>query len=180
MRQLTFKSFLSKYLHTLSIQNTSAPFRLAKELNTQPRLLAPLCLYAVQTLNETQLDRLRQQYPSIDNEFSNNTFLTEPMDSLPSLLEELDSMNAYRKCWNSYISVRDKHLHEMHTKHLMAKKINALQQQHGISNYQVYKALNLNPGNINAFLAHADGSKVSLDTARQILNYVRSCGNVLS
>lgn len=86
-------------------------------------------------------------------------------------------MDAYRKCWNSYVSVRDKKLHELHTKQLMAKKINTLQQQYGISNYQVYKNLELNPGNINAFLTHADGSKVSLDTARRILNYVRSCGN---
>ena len=177
MRQLTFKSFLSNYLQSLSTQATSAPFRLAKELDTQPRLLAPLCLYAAHTLSNAQLNHLRQQHPSIDDEFTKHPFLSQPIDLLPSALETLDSMNAYRKCWNSYVSVRDKKLHELHTKQLMAKKINTLQQQYRISNYQVYKNLELNPGNINAFLAHADGSKVSLDTARRILNYVRSCGN---
>lgn len=179
MRQLTFKAFLSNYLRSLSAQETSAPFRLAKELTEQPRLMAPLCLYAVQTLSETQLHRLRQQHPDIDNEFSNNAFLSRSTDSLSSSLESMDNMNAYRKCWNSYISVRDKKIHEQHTKQLMAKKINTLQHQYGISNYQVYKTLNLNPGNVNAFLAHADGSKVSMDTARRILIYVRSFENTL-
>ena len=31
----------------------------------------------------------------------------------------------------------------------------------GITNYRIYKALNLNPGNVNAFLKNASTSKMS-------------------
>lgn len=90
----------------LSAQAASAPFWLAKELDTQPWLLAPLCLYAAHTLSTAQLNRLCQQYPTIDAEFTKPPFLSQPIASLPPALETLDSMNAYRKCWNSYVSVR--------------------------------------------------------------------------
>lgn len=174
MRTLTFKSFLSSYLKELSAQGTSAPFRLAKELDTPPRLLAPLCLYAVQALTKEQLDRLRQKHPQIDREFSQNRFLCESADTLGSSLEALEAMNPYRKCWNSYLCARDKKQSELHTKQLMVQKIKALQTQYGITNYRVYKSLGLNPGNVNAFLTHEDCTKVSLGTAREILNFVRS------
>ena len=177
MRQLTFKSFLSNYLRTLSSQDTSAPFRLAKEIDVQPRLLAPLCLYAMLKLDGHQLERFCRQYPKINAEFLEHTFLQKSPETLPAELERLSDMDPYRKCWNSYISVRDQKLHELHTKQLMAVKISALQQQYGISNYRVYTSLKLNPGNINAYLTHADASKVSLNTARRMLDYVRSCGN---
>ena len=36
-----------------------------------------------------------------------------------------------------------------------------------------YRDLNLNPGNLNAWLTHQDCSKVSLNTARKTLNYLR-------
>ena len=36
-----------------------------------------------------------------------------------------------------------------------------------------YHDLNLNPGNLNAWLTHQDCSKVSLNTARKTLNYLR-------
>lgn len=180
MRPLTFKSFLSNYLRDLSAQGTSAPFRLAKELDSQPRLLAPLCLYAAQDLTAEQLTHLRQKYPPVDGEFSQNSFLLAPQTDLGPALESLADMNAYRKCWNSYLCVRDKKQSDLHTKQLMVKKIKSLQAQQGITNYRIYKGLGLNPGNVNAFLTHEDCSKVSLDTARKILGFVRSYPNLPS
>ena len=55
---------------------------------------------------------------------------------------------------------------------MMFQRIAQLQQEKEITNYAVYKALNLNPGNTNAFLKNGDVSKLSLDTVRRILEYV--------
>lgn len=57
-------------------------------------------------------------------------------------------------------------------KKLMQKRIVELKTEKGISNYRIYKALNLNPGNVNAFLKNADVSKVGLNTVRKMLAYV--------
>ena len=55
---------------------------------------------------------------------------------------------------------------------MMYDRIVLLQQEKGITNYAVYKALKLNPGNANAFLKNGDVSKLSLDTVRCILEFV--------
>ena len=57
-------------------------------------------------------------------------------------------------------------------KALMQKQIVERQTEKGITNYRIYKNLNLNPGNVNAFLRNGDVSKVGLDTARNILSFV--------
>ena len=54
----------------------------------------------------------------------------------------------------------------------MYQKICFTRKSKNMSNYRIYKELNLNPGNANAFLKYGDVSKVSLDTARKILAFV--------
>ena len=56
---------------------------------------------------------------------------------------------------------------------LMHKRVRELQAQKQVSNYRIYHDLNLNPGNLNAWLTHQDCSKVSLNTTRKTLNYLR-------
>ena len=52
------------------------------------------------------------------------------------------------------------------------KRIVELQEEKGITNYRIYKSLNLNPGNVNAFLKNGDVSKMGLNTVRKILEFV--------
>ena len=54
----------------------------------------------------------------------------------------------------------------------MYRRISEVKQAKCVTNYRIYKELNLNPGNVNAFLKNEDISKVSLDTARKILTFV--------
>ena len=54
----------------------------------------------------------------------------------------------------------------------MQKKIVEMKKEKGITNYRIYKALNLNPGNVNSFLKNGDTGKVGLNTARRMLKYV--------
>jgi len=80
----------------------------------------------------------------------------------------------YRKVYKSYLSVRDKKKNENQTKALMRGKILRLQNEAGVSDYRIYKDLNLNQGNLHAYLKHGDCSKVSLDTARKTVDYLES------
>lgn len=55
---------------------------------------------------------------------------------------------------------------------MMFRRISEVKQAKCVTNYRIYKELNLNPGNVNAFLKNEDTSKVSVDTARKILSFV--------
>ena len=59
------------------------------------------------------------------------------------------------------------------TKSLMRDRIIALQQERSITNYRLYTDLNLNPGNLNAWLKHGDSSKISLANARRVMHYLQ-------
>jgi hypothetical protein len=43
-----------------------------------------------------------------------------------------------------------------------------------LSSYRIYTDLRLNPGNLNAFIKHENPLKISLDSAREVLNFVTS------
>ena len=70
------------------------------------------------------------------------------------------------------LNQKNKKQNEDKVKALMQKKIVEVQREKGITNYRIYKALNLNPGNVNAFLKNGDTGKIGLNTARRMLKYV--------
>ena len=72
----------------------------------------------------------------------------------------------------NYLNKKNAKENEDKLKSLMQKRIVEVQAEKGITNYRIYKALNLNPGNVNAFLKKGDTGKVSLNTARKMLVYV--------
>lgn len=80
----------------------------------------------------------------------------------------------YHKVWRSYQSRRNKGQADEHTKELMRQKVKRLQAQKGVTNYRIYTDLKINPGNLNAWLKHGDGDKVSLETARRTLHYMEN------
>ncbi len=174
MRHLTFKSFLANYLKDLSETHSCAPSRLVRELDSNCRLVEPLCLYMTYVCDETQRRSICAKTPVVGREFRDRGFLHYNNCDMERFLDaEMDEVDPYRKCWASYVSERDKKLTEMNTKELMVKKIRSLQSLRGVTNYRIYKDLGLNPGNVNAFLTHGDCSKVSLSTARMILRYLQ-------
>lgn len=174
MRKLSFRTFLQRTLQNLSINDRTAPHQLAKELPENPRLLQPLCLYVALVYDPQQRTNLFRQFPSVGQEFARWPFLTLTGAALEQALDTMqDAENGYHKRWCSYVSVRDRQQADDHTKMLMHKRVRELQEQKHVSNYRIYHDLNLNPGNLNAWLTHQDCSKVSLSTARKTLNYLR-------
>ena len=173
MRELTFKGFLAQYVKRLSKSNTNGLYRLAEEASSDnPRLKEPLFLFALYSGKQTVLlqatkdQSLFAEYQKMVSRYS--------ADQMTQLFEDNASVlpNEYHKVWRSFQSQKNKGQSDDHTKELMRQKVRRLQSQYGVSNYRIYTALNLNPGNVNAWLKHGIADKVSLDTARKILYYV--------
>ncbi len=174
MRTLTFSGFLSRYVRQLSGTDTTSLQKLTVVASEEmPRLAEPLLLYALYTekqalLLQTAKDTsLYPEYHLLLNAYTRET-MTEGLVSGSPLLAD-----GYHKVWRTYLSLRDRNKADDHTKELMRQKILRLQTSSGITSYRIYTDLKLNPGNVNAWLKHGDARKVSLATARKILQYLQ-------
>lgn len=170
MRALTFAGFLTYYIRTLSAENTTNIDRLTREAaTTNARLREPLLLYAFWTDKQASLQRCAKIY-GLDTYFG--TLLSCSKDEIASAVLDGSLPVAYQKVWNSFLRRKDRYLADNETKALMRLKVIALQKEKNISNYRIYTDLNLNPGNLNAWLKHGNYEKVSLKTARRVLRYM--------
>lgn len=169
MRQLTFAGFLKQYLAGLS-QFGGGFYKMADEAATSnARLREPLLLYAVYTdqveclMKATKAESLKSEYQEVLSIVNFKTAIESSSAAIPE---------SYHKVWRSYVSVRDATKRDERTKSLMRDRVLRLQEVAHISTYRIYNDLKLNGGNINAWLKHNDGGKISLDTARRIVSYV--------
>lgn len=175
MRALTFSGFLAQYVKQLAAEETTSLYKLAAEAGSNnPRLREPLLLYAVYTQKEkvllqaTKEPNLRMEYQRMVSLYTADVMTDLFKQASPKLPAE------YHKVWQSYQSRRNRGQADEHTKELMRQKVKRLQAQKGVTNYRIYTDLKLNPGNLNAWLKHGDGDKVSLETARRTLRYVEN------
>ena len=82
------------------------------------------------------------------------------------------SQSEYKTIYENFLNQKNAKQNDDKLKAMMQKKIVEVQMEKGITNYRIYKALDLNPGNVNAFLKYGDVSKVGVNTARKILGFV--------
>ena len=180
MRELTFRGFLTQYVKRLSVQETNSLYKLAAEASkSNPRLREPLLLYAVYSekqgvlLQATKDPAMYESYRLVVSQYDADAMTTLFETASPVLPAE------YHKVWRSYLSQKNRYQADSHTKELMRQKVKRLQEKYGITNYRIYTDLKLNPGNLNAWLKHGDGDKVSLETTRSVLRYVEAAGNAV-
>ncbi len=173
MRELTFPGFLKSYVRELSLTHSTGVRVLAKEAaERNPRLREPLYLYALLT---GQIELLRKSVrgtalaAAYEELPDNPTEMEKQLRAEPSELPE-----AYGKVWHSYLVYKRRGKRDEESKELMRQQIVHLQSERGVSNYRLYTSLGLNPGNLNAWLKHGDGKKVSLKTARSVLEQIRA------
>ena len=152
MRELTFKGYLQQQLCELSDCNSKSLYKFARLAERNARLKSVLCLYLVNFVP----DNLKKQ---LCKRFSYVAIECERLSGVP--LEQ-----------ENYLNRKKTKANEDKIKALMQKRIGELQKEKGITNYRIYKSLNLNPGNVNAFLKNGDVSKIGLNTARKILEFV--------
>lgn len=176
MRELTFKGFLAQYVKRLSKFDTNSLYKLAEEASSDnARLREPLFLFALYSGKQTVLlqatkdQHLFAEYQKMVSQYS--------AQQMTQMFEDNDSVlpNEYHKIWRSFQSQKNRVQSDDHTKELMRLKVKRLQERCGVSNYRIYTDLNLNPGNVNAWLKHGVADKVSLETARRTLRYVEGC-----
>ena len=175
MRDLTFVGFLSRYVRDLSMSGTNSVSKLSSEAAGENlRLREPVLLYALFSGKEASLLRraegtaLEELYSSVLDRYSKEQMLHAFLTSDPKL------PSSYHKVWRSYIAQKNRKDTDAQTKELIRQRILAMQADKGVSNYRIYKELDLNPGNINDWLKNGAGEKVSLATARRAFEYVNS------
>lgn len=175
MQRLTFHGFTKQYVASLSISGTTAIYQLVREVVAgNLRLREPLFLYAISNghletlLTAARNTELYSTYTDLSKRYSYEQ-LFDAMEKGSSSLPE-----AYQKVWASYQSVSDKPERDNRVKAMMRVRIAKIQDDKGVTTYRICKELHLNNANVNAWLKNGCPNKVSLDTARAVLEYLEN------
>ena len=175
MQRLTFRGFTKRYVASLSLSGTTAIYLLVKEVTAgNLRLREPLFLYAISNghlktlLAATRNTELYSTYTDLSKQYSYERLL-DAMESGSSALPE-----AYQKVWTSYQSVSGKQERDNRIKSLMRAKVVKIQAEKGVTTYRICNELHLNNANVNAWLKNGYPNKVSLNTARTVLEYLEN------
>lgn len=162
MRELSFKGYLQHQLCMLSDYDSKSLYKFAKLAESNARLKNVLCLYLNYYVEEKLKKQLIKRFP----------YLKEECDRLNGVAVEDLALSEHRTIHENYLNYKKRKQNDDKIKLLMQKRILEVQEEKGITNYRIYKALNLNPGNVNAFLKNGDTGKVGLDTVRRMLAFV--------
>lgn len=173
MRKLTFQGFLESYVRTLSGIETNSIHKLVKECRKSPRLKEPLFFYALEADKLELLVRCAEKCGEYEIMQWAKTYTRDDLKS-DVLRKDSDVPVNFQKVWDSYQYFANRKDHENEMKDLMRGKILEIQGRKKISNYRLYKDLNLNAGNVNTWLKNGAGNKVSIQTAREILQYAKN------
>jgi hypothetical protein len=193
MNRLTFKGFLSKYIRQLSHDTTINIKKLTQEAYTiNPRLREPLFLYAMyhgkqdallkeaKRVENDELEHMQNSFfvkvpfpPTLYEEFSElvNKYTADTMtDALKSRSSELKV--EYKKVWNSYQCVSNGVDNDRETKEFIRKKVQKLMESKNVTAASLCKELDLDPGNFSAWISKGNNDRISLKSARRVLEHL--------
>jgi hypothetical protein len=175
MRRPVFSRWIKKQVQEIAGERTLNLRKLvAAAQKDKPRLIEPLLLYAITAGYEDRLisliyqDEIRESYNSVlailEGIELEDVVLSGQLDS--SLPREYNKfLISYRVSFNRPETARD-------SKRMRWERSRALQLEKGISTADIYRALGLNAGNVNAYMKYGDTDKVSLENATDIMNYL--------
>jgi len=178
MRRPNFKGWVSRELSYLSGENTLNLRRLAfLAQNSIPRLWERLVLYAISTF---QVERLKS--------FMYREEMILELDYLSAVFDGFDFNSAentgnlqmppkFKKVLLSYKAAYQKIDTRNESKKLRWKKTVELQKKKGLSTAQICKTLDLDIGNISAYLKNKDLDRISLEKATEIMKYLHAYEN---
>lgn len=175
MRRLTFKGFLDEYVQALAGEETRSLTRLAALSQVEPRLMEPLLLLAVVSERQERLSPLLSDQPRLQSELAELSRL-HAKGQLERALESGDKRlrAEYVKAWRSYVTRRDAHARDADLKLVARERVLSLEKRKHVTRYRMAKDLGLNPGNLHAFLAQGNPTKVSLERALQLVRYLEA------
>lgn len=171
MRELTFKGYLLSQLQELSDFNSTSLYAFSQLARNNARLKDVLSLYLVMYTEENLRSKLLIKFDYLKSSCEKLKGIDD--DNAETYLQN-DSLSGYRTVYDNFLYQRNYKEQEDRLKMMMYRKISEVKQAKCVTNYRIYKELNLNPGNVNAFLKNEDTSKVSVDTARKILAFVNN------
>ena len=173
MRKLTFQGFLRQYVRDLSYTNAIGVTVLAKETEHNRRLVEPLFCYSVLT---GQIQQTMRAIPKeIKKEYSELLMELENKDLVSLFSEENDVLpKEYQKVWEAYQVRINSVVADDRAKTAARNQILSLQKKKLFSTYRLYKTLDMNGGNVNAWLKYGDNKKVSCDAAFNMLKLTRA------
>lgn len=175
MRALSFTGYLESYVLRLSGGQTLALRELLATAKHESRLSEPLLLWAVKSGKAASLKKLLAGNDQVLEELEELDSL-EQQGVLETALSSKDSHLSveYQKVWLSYLARANAGKRDEQLK-LEARQVALdLEARKGVTRYRMAKDLQLNPGNLHAFLAQANVSKVSLDRALGLVRYLRA------
>lgn len=173
MRRLTFEGYLDSYVPYLAGQATLSVSRLAHLAQSEPRLLEPLMLWAAST---GRADRLA---PMLSARRASELRMLAALSERGQLESTLGASGSplrseFTKVWASYTARRDASERDARLKLVARERVLALEASKGVTRYRMAKDLGLNPGNLHAFLSQANVSKVSLERAYELVDYLEA------
>jgi len=175
MRTLSFPGYLESYVLRLSGGKTLAVKELAAMAAKEPRLVEPLLLWAVETGRSPNLCRLLEDGSRMARELGTLESLKR-QQTLELALTSVDSPLGpeYRKVWHSYLVRANAPKRDAQLKLEARRRVLELEATKSVSRYRMAKDLGLNPGNLHAYLAQGNASKLSLDRALSLVDYLEA------
>lgn len=175
MRRLTFNGYLKSYVRFLAGEDTLALSRLAEVARAEPRLVEPLSLYAVRS---GRADRLAELW-SDRQDLRRDLRPLEALESRGELEAALGGEDArlrpeYAKVWRSYRARSEAPARDAELKAQARKRALELETEKRVTRYRMAKDLGLNVGNLHAFLAQGNTSKLSLERASKLVEYLEA------
>jgi hypothetical protein len=188
MRELTFKGYLERYLKYLGDTKTLRMGVLVTEvLPESPRIAEPMFLYFMMMGRAKRLITVMEreipnQYTPLGNNpakrFSREfRALLDSFKTFSELEEGLIGKDkkipiGYQKVYDSNLVTKNWKLTEKGFLKSFSKKLRELQAGAGVSVYRICKDLELNQGNVYAYINQSDPKTVSVQTARRIESYL--------
>ncbi|MDR1016695.1 MAG: hypothetical protein LBL67_04445 [Coriobacteriales bacterium] len=174
MRKLGFIGHLKQQIAHLSDSRSLSIAKLARlAAGPCPRLREALYLYARLAgktgllMRNVEGTELSEEYTKLNRRFEDDSALVR------ALVEgDVGIPARYRKLFDGFQALNNATARDREVSLLLREKTLQVMRQKALSNYRIYTALGLNPGNINSYLKNADPSKLSRQTARRIYDYV--------
>lgn len=175
MRPLTFFGYLRTYVPRLADMDSQALSKLAERLSQRPRATEPLLLLAVVSGRTEETQTLLSTKPRLLAELELLTRL-EMAGDLEGALEREDPRlrPEYHKVWRGYVVRRDAGRRDADLKLEARRRVLQLEKSKSVTRYRMAKDLGLNQGNLYAFLAQGNVSKLSLERAYQLVEYLEA------
>jgi hypothetical protein len=164
---------VSRELKYLSGEETLNLRRLAYlAQGSTPRVRERLVLYALATGQSCRLKSILYDERMVDELATVEEVLQAVDFDNPGELHWASLPLRYKKALDSFKAAYHAIDTKNESKRLRWERTVRLQKEKGVSNAQIYQALEINAGNVNAYLKNGDIDRVTLDTATNIMKFL--------